>query len=81
MKTFNQFTEDMNELIKGAFKQGASQFLNSKAVKGSLKDLSKGELSIDKIKKVGKKRGDDIKSSLKSAVGGALSTVGKGMSK
>ena len=81
MKTFNQFTEDMNELIKGAFKQGASQFLNSKAVKGSLKDLSKGELSIDKIKKVGKERGSDIKASLKKSVGGALSTVGKGMSK
>ena len=81
MKTFNQFTEDMNELIKGAFKQGTSQFLNSKAVKGSLKDLSKGNLSIEKIQKVGQKRGDDLKSSFKSAVGGALTTVGKGMSK
>ena len=44
MKTFKQFQEDVNELIKGAAKAGLNQFLNSKSVKGGLRDLSKGGL-------------------------------------
>ena len=81
MKTFNQFQEDVNELIKGAAKAGLNQFLNSKSVKGSLKDLSKGKLSIDKIKKVKDERGAEIKTSGMKAIGGALSTIGAGLSK
>tara|TARA_B100001115_G_scaffold111021_1_gene82136 strand:- start:26 stop:271 length:246 start_codon:yes stop_codon:yes gene_type:complete len=81
MKTFNQFQEDVNELIKGAAKAGLNQFLNSKSVKGGLKDLSRGNLSVDKIKKVGEKRGSNIKGAGKRAIGAALSTIGKGLSK
>ena len=81
MKTFNQFQEDVNELIRGAAKAGLNQFLNSKSVKGGLKDLSKGNLSVDKIKKVGEKRGENIKGAGKRAIGAALSTIGAGLSK
>ena len=81
MKTFNQFQEDVNELIKGAAKAGLNQFLNSKSVKGGLKDLSRGNLSIDKVKEVGKKRGENIKGAGKRAIGAALSTIGQGLSK
>ena len=81
MKTFNQFQEDVNELIKGAAKAGLNQFLNSKSVKGSLKDLSRGKLSIDKIKKVKDERGAQIKTSGRQAIGSALTTIGAGLSK
>ena len=81
MKTFNQFQEDVNELSKGAAKAGLNQFLHSKSVKGGLKDLSRGNLSVDKIKKVGEKRGENIKGAGKRAIGAALSTIGKGLSK
>ena len=76
MKTFQQFQEDVNELIKGAVKGGINQFLNSKSVKGSLRDLSKGDLSIEKVKKVGDKSGENIKGAGKKAIGSVLSNIG-----
>lgn len=79
MKTFQQFQEDVNELIKGAVKGGINQFLNSKSVKGGLRDLSKGKLSIEKVKKVADKRGENIKGAGKKAIGGVLSNIGAGL--
>ena len=79
MKTFQQFQEDVNELIKGAVKGGINQFLNSKSVKGGLRDLSKGNLSIEKVKKVGEKRGENIKGAGKKAIGSVLSNIGSGL--
>ena len=79
MKTFQQFQEDVNELIRGAVKGGINQFLNSKSVKGSLRDLSKGDLSIEKFKKVGNKRGENIKGAGKKAIGSVLSNIGAGL--
>ena len=79
MKTFQQFQEDVNELIRGAVKGGINQFLNSKSVKGSLRDLSKGDLSIEKVKKVGNKRGENIKGAGKRAIGSVLSNIGAGL--
>jgi len=79
MKTFQQFQEDVNELIKGAVKGGIDQFLNSKSVKGGLRDLSKGNLSVDKIRKVGTKRGENIKGAGKKAIGSVLSNIGAGL--
>ena len=79
MKTFQQFQEDINALIQGAVTQGANQFLNSKSVKGGLRDLSRGNLSIKKIKKVGNKRGENIKNAGKSAIGSVLSNIGAGL--
>ena len=39
MKTYQQFQEDVNELIQGAVKGGSNQFLNSKSVKGEVNRL------------------------------------------
>ena len=79
MKTYQQFQEDVNELIKGAVKGGINQFLNSKSVKGGLRDLSKGDLSVDKIRKVSTKRGENIKGAGKRAIGSVLSNIGAGL--
>ncbi len=79
MKTFQQFQEDVNELIKGAVKGGINQFLNSKSVKGSLRDLGKGNLSIEKVRKVADKRGENIKGAGKKAIGSVLSNIGAGL--
>ena len=79
MKTYQQFQEDVNELIKGAVKGVIDQFLISKSVKGGLRDLSKGNLSIEKVKKFSDKRGENIKGAGKKAIGSVLSNIGAGL--